>query len=123
MHLNCYLSGVDGFSSFSNTTVAQVLKLLEEVKETQRVHTGILNSLLKTVNSVAEHAELPDDIEFPLKTTDDRNKLEENLKDKTIRNQLVSKLIVLWKCIDSVSSCSSSTDIRYRKLLMGLKIN
>ena len=31
----------------------------------------------KKVNSVAEHAELTDDIEFPLKTTDDLNKLAE----------------------------------------------
>ena len=69
MHLNCYLSGVDRFSSLSNTAVAQVLTLLEEVKETQRVHTGIINSLLKQVNSVAEPAELTDDIEFPLEMT------------------------------------------------------
>ena len=72
---------------------------------------------------MAEHAELPDDIEFPLKTTDDLNKLAENLKDKTTRNQLISKLIVLLKCIDSVSYYSSYTDIRYRKLLIGMKTN
>ena len=69
---------------------------------------------------MAEHAGLTDDIEFPLKTTDNLNKLAEN---KTTRNQLVSKLIVLQKFIDSVRSCLSSTDIRYRKLLMVIKIN
>ena len=72
---------------------------------------------------MAEHAELTDDIEFPLKTTDDMNKLAEKLKDKTTRDQLVSKLNVLQKFIDSVCSSLSSTDIRYSKLLMGMKIN
>ena len=33
--------------------------------------------LFKKVNSVAEHAELTDDIEFHLKTIDDLNKLAE----------------------------------------------
>ena len=69
---------------------------------------------------MAEHAELPDDIEFPLKTTDALNKLAEN---KTTRNQLVSKLIVFQKFIDSVSSCLSYTDIRNIKLLIGMKLN
>ena len=69
-----------------------MLKLLEEVKETQRMHTGILNSLLKKINSVPEHAEVPDDIQLPLKTSDQLNELEEKLKDQTTRNKLVSKL-------------------------------
>ena len=43
--------------------------------------------------------------------------------NKATRDQLVGKLIVLQKFIDSVSSCLSSTDIRYRKLIMGMKIN
>ena len=59
------------------------------------MHNGNLNSLVKKVNSVPEHAELTD--WFSPKTTDDLNKLEESLKDKTTMNQLVSKLIVLPK--------------------------
>ena len=76
--------------------VGQMLKLLVEI---QRVHTGILNSLHKKVNSVSEYAELSDNIEFPRKTTEDLNKLEKNIKDKTTRNQLVSKFILLQKCV------------------------
>ena len=69
---------------------------------------------------MAEYAELTDDIGFPMKTTDDLNKLAEN---KTNRNHPVSKLIVLQKFMDTFSYCLSSTDIRYRKPLMGMKIN
>ena len=47
-HLNSYISGVDLFASFSNMDIGQVQKFLVEM---QRVHNGILNSLLKKVNS------------------------------------------------------------------------
>ena len=54
--------------------------------ETQRVHSGIIIHLLR--NSVPGYAERTVDIEVPLKTTDDLDKLEENLQDQTTRSQL-----------------------------------
>ena len=90
-----------------------MLTFLEEVNETQKVHIRILNSLLRKVNSVPEHAELPVDIDYFLKTIiDDLNKPTANVKEQTTRNKLVSKLIVLQEFINSVSSCFISYYIR-----------
>ncbi len=66
----------------------KLLTLLEEVKETQRVHSNMLNALLK------QHDEpLPEDPEgivFPITTTEDLEAMNEKLQDPRVMSIVVS---------------------------------
>lgn len=66
----------------------KLLTLLEEVKETQRVHSNMLNALLKQPN----HESLPDVPEgavFPLTTTEDVEAMNEKLHDPRFMSSVV----------------------------------
>ena len=71
----------------------KVLSLLEHVKETQRLHGGMLRTLLKksTGNPGPEEMELPDGISFPLESVDGLTSTDERLAEADFRKGLVSK--------------------------------
>ncbi len=91
------------FATSDSAMFIKLLTLLEEVKETQRVHSNMLNALLK------QHDEpLPEDPEgivFPITTTEDLEAMNEKLQDPRLMSIVVSScseftllagLIFLW---------------------------
>ena len=64
----------------------RLLTTLEEIKETQKTHSVMLQSIMKQINTpqLENDNELPIDINFPLSNIKDINDLEEQLKDRSI---------------------------------------
>ncbi|KAK2874658.1 hypothetical protein Q8A67_021811 [Cirrhinus molitorella] len=76
-------------SAFRDGMFTRLLSLLEEIKETQRVHGKMIQSLLtqRDGNTVAV---LPQEIHFPLKTVSDVEEMELKLADPTIHKEVVA---------------------------------
>ena len=68
---------------------AQLLKLLEELKDTQRVHTSMLNHLLKQKDGVPG-LKVPEGAVFPLNTAEDVVSMETKLRDSKFKAEVVS---------------------------------
>ena len=63
------------------------------VKETQQVHTSMLQTLLKRGSGVvAEAASLPETLQFPLESVEKLEDMETHLIDPGVRTALVSSL-------------------------------
>lgn len=77
-------------STYRDGIFIRLLSLLEEIKETQRVHGKMIQSLLtqRDGNTVAV---LPQDILFPLKTVSDVEAMELKLTDPTVHKEVVCK--------------------------------
>ena len=69
----------------------KLLMGLEAVKQTQKLHSSILNSILRQgqVES-GSNLELPEGIAFPLNSLEDVDKVEEQLMDAGVKKILVS---------------------------------
>ncbi|XP_041835399.1 coiled-coil domain-containing protein 8 homolog isoform X2 [Melanotaenia boesemani] len=67
---------------------SKLLTILEEVKETQRVHSKILNALLK--KQEAPVMEVPEGVAFPLQTQADVEALDEKLKDRSLMSTVAA---------------------------------
>ncbi|XP_051560604.1 uncharacterized protein LOC127444956 [Myxocyprinus asiaticus] len=80
------LQGVN--SAFRDGMFVHLLTLLEEIKETQRVHGKMIQSLL-TQRDATTVAALPDVI-FPLKTVSDVEAMERKLADPTFHKEVVA---------------------------------
>ncbi|KAJ8046375.1 hypothetical protein HOLleu_05025 [Holothuria leucospilota] len=70
----------------------KVLALLEDVRETQRIHSGILKSLLQKGRVEHESYSLPDGVKLPLKSLAELDAVEERLADSTFQIGLESCL-------------------------------
>lgn len=81
---------------------ARLLTVLEEIKETQRVHGRMIQSLL-TQQDARAVAALPEDIVFPLRTVSDITAMEQKLSDPTFQKQVV---------------CSNMTNLAGSQVLM-----
>ena len=68
---------------------AHMVKLFEEVKHTQKIHSKMLNALLKQKHAVSV-PELPDGAEFPLKTEEEVQAMNEKLCDAEFKTAVVS---------------------------------
>lgn len=66
----------------------KLLTLIEEVKDTQRVHGQMLNTLLK--KDAMPVLEIPDGAVFPLTKVDDVNSMNERLSDTGFMSAVVS---------------------------------
>lgn len=77
-------------ATFRDGISIRILSLLEEIKETQRVHGKMIQSLLtqRDGNTVAV---IPQDILFPLKTVSDVEAMELKLADPTILKEVVCR--------------------------------
>ncbi|XP_076737240.1 uncharacterized protein LOC143415729 isoform X2 [Maylandia zebra] len=67
---------------------SKVLAILEEVKETQLVHSKMLNALLKQKNGSV--TEVPEGVVLPLKTQDDVEALNGKLEDSSLMSAVVA---------------------------------
>lgn len=64
------------------------------MKETQQVHTSMLQNLMKKVSGVVtEAATLPESLKFPLETVDQLEAMETHLVDPSVRTGLVSLIM------------------------------
>ena len=68
----------------------RVMTSLEEVKETQKIHSHMLSHLLKKGNIHHEEPTLPEGVSFPLRSPAEFNLNEEKLADSSFRSGLVS---------------------------------
>lgn len=68
----------------------RVLSLLVEIKETQRLQSNQLNSILRRSSEPLEQAALPGGISFPLKSLEQFTEIEERLKDQDCLTAVVS---------------------------------
>ncbi len=76
----------------------QLVKLLEEVKDTQRVHTRMLNNLLKQKGGV-QVLTVPEGAVFPLNTMEDVEAMCAKLGDAEFNSAVVSSnLLFTSKC-------------------------
>ncbi|CAM4569479.1 unnamed protein product [Leuciscus chuanchicus] len=75
-------------TSFRDGMFARLLTIVEEIKETQRVHGRMIQSLL-TQRDASTVAALPGDIVFPLRTVSDVDAMEQKLADPTFHKQVV----------------------------------
>nr|XP_055051218.1 uncharacterized protein LOC129437076 [Misgurnus anguillicaudatus] len=76
--------------SFRDSMFARLLTVLEEIKETQKVHGRMLQSLLTQRDATTVRAALPEDTVFPLRTVSDVDAMEQKLSDPTFLNQVVA---------------------------------
>lgn len=66
----------------------KLLQVMEEIKETQRVHGQMLQTILK--KDKASHPEPPEGVTFPLSNQDDVQHLEAKLADANLMSAVVS---------------------------------
>ncbi|XP_032365729.1 uncharacterized protein LOC116683328 isoform X1 [Etheostoma spectabile] len=67
---------------------SKLLTIVEEIKETQKVHGKMLNALLKKQDTSV--MEVPDGVVFPLQTQADVEALEELLGDRSLMSAVVA---------------------------------
>lgn len=67
----------------------RIFTVLEEIRETQRIHSTILQSLTRQMNPQPEEAALPD-VTFPLTSEAQFDDLENRLTEISFQNALVS---------------------------------
>ena len=81
-------SHVDGVT---NRLLLKVLASLEDVKQTQKLQSSLIQSILRQMKASDSHSgnELPDGIVFPLTTFQDVDKIEQQLADTATRKTLV----------------------------------
>ena len=60
-----------------SSVILWVLTVLEEVKETQRLHGSMLQSLLRKINEQQEIVELPREVNLPMSTLEEFDGLED----------------------------------------------
>ncbi|KAL3979015.1 nuclear receptor co-repressor 2 [Sarotherodon galilaeus] len=75
-------------SPAARTMFSKVLAILEEVKDTQLVHSKMLNALLKQKNGSV--TEVPEGVVLPLKTQDDVEALNGKLEDSSLMSAVVA---------------------------------
>lgn len=83
---------VGGWTSFlSNKLLLKLLSSVEDVKQTQKLHSSMLQMMLKQVQTPAKNsnAKLPDSIKFPLSSQQDVDNIELNLEDPATKETLV----------------------------------
>ncbi|KAA0702512.1 hypothetical protein E1301_Tti021314 [Triplophysa tibetana] len=80
-------------SGFREGMFVRLLTILEEIKETQRVHGRMIQALL-TQRDGTTVATLPEDIIFPLKTVSDVDAMEQKLADPTLQKQVMGHMSI-----------------------------
>ncbi len=72
----------------------KILVSLEEIKETQKIHSSILQSLMRQSSQGTMQIDMADVLSLPLKNEDDVNVAEELLQDHIAKQRLVSLLLI-----------------------------
>lgn len=75
----------------------KILTSLENVRQTQKLHSSMLQSMARQMNAAGGFAtlELPPDVLFPIKSEDDLKQVEDKLLDISTMKVLVSHFTVL----------------------------
>ena len=79
-------------------TVRQ-LTLLEEIKETQRIHTSLLQAIMRQLTAVKERGVLPEGIHLPIRTIEEFDNIDKLAANLPFQNALVSLCIIYANCI------------------------
>nr|XP_047141503.1 uncharacterized protein LOC124816375 [Hydra vulgaris] len=76
----------------SSVLLERLITTLEEIKETQKTLSAMLQSIMRQINTpqVEKDNELPVGIDLPISSIKDINDLEEQLKDRSIKRTLTS---------------------------------
>ena len=69
----------------------RMLTKLEEIKQTQRQHAALLQSILRQMNVLGGQgqSELPESMKFPMETPADVDSVENMLRDSSTKHVLV----------------------------------
>nr|XP_047144169.1 uncharacterized protein LOC124817787 [Hydra vulgaris] len=75
----------------SSVLLERLITTLEEIKETQKTHSAMLQSIMRQINTpqVEKDNELPVGIDLRISSIKDINDLEEQLKDCSIKRILM----------------------------------
>ena len=73
--------------------LSSILNTLKEMKETQKIHTKYLQSLLRQQAMQPPSGDDSVDLDLPVKTMADFDAAEEKLRDSGVRKRLVSQLV------------------------------
>ncbi|XP_076599435.1 uncharacterized protein LOC143328252 [Chaetodon auriga] len=84
----CHRVQVDN-SAFRDGMFARILTLLEEIKDTQRVHGRMIQTLLSQGDAPAVSV-LPEGTVFPLRTVSDVQEMEQKLADPTFHKEVAA---------------------------------
>jgi hypothetical protein len=68
----------------------KLVGLVYQIKQTQELHTHLLNKILAQQLPAGEPASLPEGAEYPLKTLEDFKRSEEQLLDPNFQLGIVS---------------------------------
>lgn len=68
----------------------RILTVLEEVKETQRVHSSMIQSALRRLSDQHEIPELPPGVDLPLRSLEELDIFEEKATEKAFCDAMVS---------------------------------
>nr|XP_047136764.1 uncharacterized protein LOC124813570 isoform X2 [Hydra vulgaris] len=76
----------------STVLLERLITTLEEIKENQKTHSVMLQSIMRQINTpqMEKDNELPIGIHLPISSIEDMNNLEEQLKDRSIKRTLTS---------------------------------
>jgi hypothetical protein len=67
----------------------KVFTILEDVRETQRVHGTMLQSIARQLSATSDEASLPDGLDLPLTSLDQFDNLETKLVDPITQKAMV----------------------------------
>ena len=76
----------------------RILTVLEEVKETQRVHSSMIQSALRHLSDQHELPELPSGVDLPLRSLEELDRFEEKASEKTFFDAMVIFLVLITEC-------------------------
>jgi hypothetical protein len=68
----------------------RLIGILEDVRETQRVHSSMLQNLMRQGVRTDDPVALPEGVSFPLKSIEEFQEMELRLADPTFLNGIVS---------------------------------
>jgi hypothetical protein len=87
-----YVGNAD--SSTVQRLLIRLVKSVEEVKHTHKIHSSLLQNILRQLNGVdVDSNELPEGLSFPMQTTDDVTRTEDKLSSSATKKLLVSNNI------------------------------
>jgi hypothetical protein len=69
----------------------KVLSAMEDIRQTQKIHSAMLQSIQKQLQTTSrtEELKLPDNMKFPLSSVEEVDELEKTLSDEAVKKTLV----------------------------------
>ena len=80
----------DSHERQANGLMLRILTSIEELKETQRIHGSMLQSILRRMNEQHDQHKLPSDVALPLRSLKELRVFEEKAKEKIFCDAMVS---------------------------------